>query len=158
LNINLATDLREKKITRSTTLKVESISVKESLELKKREKEKGPQTNISEYGLLKATNDSFLDPSSSKEVSSLACILPPISFGCHQKQSFCSSLLLTVLKALDNQIQLLSKVNKSHYGYTELLDNIKDYNMSNSSTYQTWKLSQKCTYLSLAFDLTPKNT
>jgi len=27
-----------------------------------------------------------------------------------------------VLEALDNQIQLLSKVNKSHYEYTELID------------------------------------
>jgi hypothetical protein len=55
-----------------------------------------------------------------------------------------------VLEALDNQIQLLSEVNKSHYGYTKLIDNIKDYNTSNASTYQIWKLSQKCTYLSLA--------
>jgi hypothetical protein len=72
-NINLATDLLEKKITRRTTLKFESISINESLELKKIEesnlgKRKRPQTNISEHGLLKAANDSFLDPSSSKEL------------------------------------------------------------------------------------------
>jgi hypothetical protein len=59
----------------------------------------------------------------------------------------------TVLEALDNQIQLLSKVNNSHYGYTELIDNIKDFNMSNMSTYQIWKLCQKCTCLSLALAL-----
>ena len=46
LNINLAMDLLEKKITRSTTLKIESISIKESLKVKKLEeahweKEKG---------------------------------------------------------------------------------------------------------------------
>jgi len=58
----------------------------------------------------------------------------------------------TVLEALDNQIQLLSEVNKSHYGYTELIDNI-NYNISNASTYQIWKLSRKCTYLSLALTL-----
>jgi hypothetical protein len=160
LNTNLATDLLEKKITRSTTLNIESISIKESLEVKKREestlgKRQRPQTNISEYGLLKAANDSFLDPSSSKEVSSLACILPPISFWMSPE-----AIILfkpvgdeTVLKALDNQIQLLSEVNQSHYGYPESIDNIKDYNMSHASTYQIWKLSQKCTYLSLALTL-----
>jgi len=37
LNINLAMDLLEKKITRSTTLKIESISIKKSLEVKKLE-------------------------------------------------------------------------------------------------------------------------
>ena len=84
-NINLATDLLEKKITRRTTLKFESISINESLELKKIEdsnlgKRKRPQTNISEHGLLKAANDSFLDPSSSKEVSSSACIPTPHIF------------------------------------------------------------------------------
>jgi hypothetical protein len=56
LNINLATDLLEKKITRSTTLKIKSISIKESLEVKKPEestlgKRKRPQTNISKHGL-----------------------------------------------------------------------------------------------------------
>jgi hypothetical protein len=129
LIINLATDLLEKKITRSTTLKIETISIKESLEVKKLEestlgKRKRPQTNISEHGLLKAANDSFLDPSSSKEVSSLDCILPHISFWMSPE-----AIILfkpvgdeTVLKALDNQIQLLSKVNKSHYEYTELID------------------------------------
>ena len=59
----------------------------------------------------------------------------------------------TVLEALDNQIQLLSEVNKSHYGYTELIDNIKDFNMSHMNTYKIWKLCQKCTYLSLALAL-----
>jgi hypothetical protein len=34
-----------------------------------------------------------------------------------------------------------------------LIDNIKDYNISNASTYQIWKLSQKCTYHSLALTL-----
>ncbi len=34
-----------------------------------------------------------------------------------------------------------------------MIDNIKDFNMSNMSTYQTWKLCQKCTYLSLALAL-----
>jgi hypothetical protein len=82
-------------------------------------KRKRPQNNISEHGLL--------DPSSSKEVSSLACILPPISFWMSPE-----AIILfkpvgdeTVLEALDNHIQLLSEVNKSHYGYTELIDNIR---------------------------------
>ncbi len=124
-NINSATDLLEKRITRSTTLTFESSNLKETLELKKLEestlgKRKRPQTIISDSGVLKAANDSLLDPSSSKEVSSLARDLPLVSFWVSPE-----AIILfkpfgdeTVLEALDNQIQLLSEVNKSHHGYT----------------------------------------
>jgi len=159
-NINSATDLLEKRITRSTTLTFESSNLKETLELKKLEestlgKRKRPQTIISDSGVLKAANDSLLDPSSSKEVSSLARDLPLVSFWVSPE-----AIILfkpfgdeTVLEALDNQIQLLSEVNKSHHGYTELIDNINDFSMSNASTYKIWHLCQKCTYLALALTL-----
>jgi hypothetical protein len=48
LNINLAMDLLEKKITRSTTLKIESISIKESLEVKNWKKHTGKKKKASD--------------------------------------------------------------------------------------------------------------
>jgi hypothetical protein len=68
-------------------------------------------------------------------MSSLACILPPISFWMSLEVIILFKPVgdETVLYALDNQIQLLSEVNKSHYGYTELIDNI-NYNISNALT------------------------
>ena len=104
----------------------------------------------------------MLDPSSTQEVSSLACtptVCPNTSFW----QSPEAFILFkpveneTVLEAVNNQIELLGEANKSDFGYTELIENIKDFNLKDLSTYQIFCLRQKCTYLALALTLAKEN-
>jgi hypothetical protein len=59
----------------------------------------------------------------------------------------------TVLEAIKNQIELLGEANKSDFGYTELIENINDFNLTDVGTYHIFSLHQKCTYLALALTL-----
>jgi hypothetical protein len=51
----------------------------------------------------------------------------------------------------------LGEANKYDFGYTELIENIKDFNINDVSTYQIFCLRQKCSYLALAPTLAKEN-
>jgi hypothetical protein len=105
---------------------------------------------------------SVLDMNSTKELSSLAqfpTVCPHTSF-CLSPEAFILFKPVdseTVVEAIKNQIELLGEANKSDFGYTELIENINDYNLTDVGTYQIFSLRQKCTYLALALTLAKDN-
>jgi len=170
-NISSATDLLQKRVTRNTTLKFESSQINEAIELKKLEedttlgKRKRPQThgNLSECS-LKAANVIVLDNSSSstKELSSLAQFPIVCSRFCFWDSPEACTLFKpveneTVLDAVNNQIEVLAEANKSDFGYTELIENLHEFNLADANTYQGFCLHQKCMCLSLALVLAKEN-
>jgi hypothetical protein len=167
-NINSTTDLLQKKITRSTTLRFECSNINETLEVKKLGadtlgKRKWPQTHndIAETS-IQMKEVSVLDMNSTKELSSLAqfpTVCPHTSFWLSPEAFilFKPDNGETVLEAIKNQIEFLGEANKSDFGYTELIENINDFNLTDVGTYQIFSLRQKCTYLALALTLAKDN-
>jgi hypothetical protein len=41
----------------------------------------------------------------------------------------------TVLDAVNNQIEVLAEANKSDFGYTELMENLHEFNLADANTY-----------------------
>ncbi len=158
-----------KKNTRNSTLKFESSTINETIELKKLEgntlgKRKRPQSkgNLSEPGLKEATV-SVLDPSSRIEVSSLAIsalnLCPFTSFWMSPEAIALFKPVddESVLQANDNQILLLEEANKSEFGYIGLVKNIKEINLKDASGYQELAIPQKSMFLILALTLAKEN-
>ncbi len=166
--ISLAKDLLGKRITRNTTLKFESNTINETIDLKKLEgntlgKRKRPQSkgNSSEAGLKEATV-SVLVLSSTIEVSSLASAPNLCPFTSFWMSPEAVALFKpvddeSVLQAIGNQILLLEEANKSEFGYIELVKNIKEINLKDASGYQVLAICQKSMFLILALTLTKEN-
>ena len=167
-NISLAEDLLKKKITRNTTLKFESNTINETINLKKLEgntlgKRKRPQNKgyVSEPALKEATV-SVLDPSSTIEVSSLTIAPNLCPFTSFWMSPEAIALFKpvddeSVLQAIDNQLELLEEANKSEFGYIGLVENIKEINLKDASGYQVLVIRQKCMFLSVALTLAKEN-
>jgi hypothetical protein len=127
-------------------------------------KRKWPQThdNIAETS-IQMKEVSVLDMNSTKELSSLAqfpMVCPHTSFWLSPKVFILFKPINseTVLEAIKNKNELLGEANKSDFGYTELIENINDFNFTDIGTYQIFSLYQKCTYLALALTLVRHNT
>jgi hypothetical protein len=126
-------------------------------------KRKRPQTHddIAETS-IQMKEVSVLDMNSTKELSSLAqlpTVCPHTSFWLSPEAFILFKPVdsETVLEAIKNQIELLGEANKSDFGYTELIENINDFNLTDVGTYQIFSIHQKCTYLALALTLAKDN-
>jgi hypothetical protein len=114
-------------------------------------KRKRPQThdNIAEIS-IQIKDVSVLDMNSTKKLSSLAqfpTVCPHTSFWLSPEAFILFKPVNseTVLEAIKNQIELLGEANKSNFGYTELIENINDFNLTDIDTYQIFSLHQKVT-------------
>jgi len=114
-------------------------------------KRKRPQThdNIAEIS-IQIKDVSVLDMNSTKKLSSLAqfpTVCPHTSFLLSPEAFILFKPVNseTVLEAIKNQIELLGEANKSDFGYTELIENINDFNLTDVGTYQIFSLHQKVT-------------
>jgi hypothetical protein len=132
LHINSATDLLQKKITRSTTLSFECSNITVTLEVKKLDadtlrKRKWPQThdNIAETS-IQMKEISVLDMNSQKichHWPNFPAVRPHTSFWLSPEAFILFKPVdsETVLEAIKNQIEFLGEANKSDFGYTELI-------------------------------------
>jgi hypothetical protein len=117
--------------------------------------------DLSEPG-LKEGSVSVLDPSSTIEVSSSASAPKLCPFTSFQTSPEAVAFFKpvddeSVLQAIDNQILLLEKVNKSEFGYIELVKNIKEINLIDASGYQVLDICQKSMFLILESTLAKEN-